>query len=312
MKTGIFTPNFFLARKGLVIKINTTTTIGRSQGNIILEDNELLSSIHCVINPTLMAVTIRDLNSTNGVFVNKEKIFPNTDVKLNVGDEVRLGNDTYILCDNEAEVKKIDPPSDRRKHPRARNLYALDNLVNFYSAQWLFRFLYLFVLIGAIASTFLNVHLDVPVPAELGVLSKLYSEQIIFSGLKIIFIVYAFSLIHSLALHLYFNRNPLRKIFSVAVYLVAVFVMVDFSYGPLSGVKSYLTARTAIEQLRPEDKGITKLKTLVYHKDLLTKGFKITRSKLNEEDRKVLEKDYKAMVKQLTDRISKISLKKNP
>lgn len=310
MKTGIFTPNFYLARKGQVIKINTVTKIGRTQGDIILEDDELLSNLHCEITPTLLSVTIRDLDSTNGVYVNKQKIFPNTDVKLNVGDEVKLGRDSYILCDNDKEVKKIDPPRDRRKHPRAENLYSLENLVNFYSAQWMFRFIYLFVLIAGITSTFLNVHLDLPVPAELQILTKLYNDQIIFSGLKVIFIIYGLSLLHGLALHFYFNRNPLRKIFSLVVYFIAVFMLVDFKHGPLSGVKSYLTARTSIEQMKPDEKGIIQLKTLVHHKDLLTKGYKFTRSKLNEEDQKTLEKDYKTMVKKVSDKISSVYVKK--
>lgn len=306
MKTGVYTPNFFLARKGLTIKINSKTTIGRSNGTIILDDDDLLSSIHCEINPTLMEVTIRDLDSTNGVFVNRQKIFPNSDVRLNAGDEVKIGRDTYIFCDNDEAAKKIDPPADRRRHARARNLYSLENFVNFYSAQVIFRVIYLVVFIAAIASTFLNMHLEIPVPENLSMLSKFYNEQVIFSGLKIIFLVYGLSLVHSLLLHLYFNRNPLRKIASLAVYFVLIFYTVDFANGPLGGVRTYLTARQKLQEMDPSVKSIVKLKTLVHLKDSLSKSYKITKNKLPETEQDVLEKDFKNLEDQLMKRISKV------
>lgn len=306
MKTGVYTPTFFLARKGLTMKINSKTVIGRSGGTIILEDDDLLSSVHCEINPTLLEVTIKDLDSTNGVYVNRQKIFPNTDFKINVGDEVKIGRDTYILCDSDREAKKIDPPSDRRRYPRAKNLYSLENLINFYSAQVIFRFIYLLVFLAAIASTFLNMHLEIPIPEELSMLTKFYNEQVVFSGLKVIFIVYGLSLLHGLALHLYFNRDPIRKLFSLGVYFVLILYTVDFANGPLGAIRTYLTARQELMELDPSDKSIVKLKTLVRLKDNLARSYKSTKQKLEDPDKKVLEKDYKALDNQLMKRINKV------
>jgi hypothetical protein len=310
MKTAIYTPNFYLARKGFVIKITTKTLIGRTQGDVILEDDELLSSLHCEINPRLLEVFIKDLDSTNGVFVNKQKIFPNTDVRLNAGDLIKIGKDEYTLCDNEKAVRKIDPPADRRKHRRAENLYSYKNLWNFYSAHTLFRVVYYLAILAATASLFLNVHIEIPVPQELDILSKLYADQIVLSGLKIIFMVFAISLVHSLGLHLYFNRNPMRKGISLAVYLILLFLLVDFRNGPLWGVKQYILERQAIENFKPQKRAIVQLKEIVKHQEKLRSGYRFTLGLLHSDQQKILKDDFKKLEDQVMKEINKINMAK--
>lgn len=311
MKTAIYTPNFFLVKKGFVIKITTKTVIGRSEGDVVLEDDELLSSIHCEINPKLLEATIKDLNSTNGVYVNKQKIFPGTDFKLNVGDVVRIGSDDYVLYDNEKAVKKLNPPEDRRRHPRAENLYSFGNLLNFFSASNFFRFIYLAICLATLVSVFMNIHLEMVVPKKLEMLTKIYSDQILFSGLKLIFLVWVLSLVHSLALHLYFNRNPLRIILSLVPYFVIVFLVVDFSTGPLGGIKSYIVERQHIENFIPGKKAIVELKKIVLHQEKIAKAYAFTKDKLNLEEQKILDQDYKILQDKIVSDIGKLNKNKD-
>jgi hypothetical protein len=306
MKTNIFTPNFFLAHKDQLIRINTKMKIGRSQGDIVLEDDSLLSAIHCEINPMLLDVHIRDLDSTNGVYINNQKILPQTDFKLTVGDFVKIGSREYIFFDNEKEAKKIMPKPEKRKHPRPKNLHGPENLLTFYAAPYLFRGIYLIVMLGAVASFLLNIHIDVSVPENLKFLSNLYSDQIIFSGIKTVFLIWIISLIHSFLMVLYLNRNPVRKGLGLACYLALLFVMVDFKHGPLSGVKGYIVERKEVEALNTSEKGIVSLKNIVTHKNAFTKSYEFTKYRLEEKEQKVLERDYTNVMMKMESKISKI------
>src|SRR5690606_21234597 len=103
-------------------------------------------------------------NSRNGVFINKEKIEPGKEVKLNPGDSVQIGRFEYIFYDNEAEAKKTQPKESRRKHPRPKYLYGYENLLTFYSAPYLFRGIYLIIFLATAASFALNLRINIPVP----------------------------------------------------------------------------------------------------------------------------------------------------
>jgi hypothetical protein len=54
-------------------------------------DSAGVSRRHCVIRQQGGQYTIEDLRSTNGTFVNKSKLVPESPQILNNGDEVRLG-----------------------------------------------------------------------------------------------------------------------------------------------------------------------------------------------------------------------------
>src|SRR5690606_6277854 len=116
---------------------------------------------------------IKDLGSKNGVFVNKLIIEPGIEVKLNPGDAIQIGSEEYIFFDKEEEAKKTQPKESRRKHPRPDNLYGPENLLTFYAAPYAFRGLYLLILLGTVASLFLNIHLNMKIPPELAFLEGL-------------------------------------------------------------------------------------------------------------------------------------------
>lgn len=306
MKTRTFTPSFYLANKDMYFSINTKITIGRSAGDIVLEEDEMLSSVHCELQPRLLEVFIKDLNSTNGTFVNEQKIFPTTEVKLKVGDQVKIGSSVYTLFDDIKEAKKLQPGRNRRKNPRPKNYYGFSNFVTFFAASKPYHILYVALLILTILSFALNLKLDVILPDHLQFISKMYSEQILHSGIRTVFMVYFLSLIHGLTMQLYFNRNPLRKIFSLVVFGAGIFMLADFAYGPLGGIKMYAVERKEVEELKPGEKAIVYLRKLTDHKSNLKRGQKEVAKLVREEDKKFLADDYEKLMKKLDSEINKV------
>jgi pSer/pThr/pTyr-binding forkhead associated (FHA) protein len=69
------------------------TVIGRAKGDIILDDPEISSS-HCKIQLLSGAFHIFDLNSTNGTFLNGQKIVK---ARLSTGDRIRVGKVELIF-----------------------------------------------------------------------------------------------------------------------------------------------------------------------------------------------------------------------
>jgi hypothetical protein len=76
-------------RTGRTIDIGTSTVAGRDGDSTIrLRDDEFASSRHARIEPRSDGVWVEDLGSTNGTFVNGERI---TAERLKPGDVVRIG-----------------------------------------------------------------------------------------------------------------------------------------------------------------------------------------------------------------------------
>jgi hypothetical protein len=65
-----------------------TASLGRSPGNEILLDDHSVSGQHCRIRPEGGSFVLHDLGSTNGTFVNEERVEQKA---LRSGDEVRIG-----------------------------------------------------------------------------------------------------------------------------------------------------------------------------------------------------------------------------
>lgn len=74
------------------IKLRRDATIfGRQKGDIIIHDKEV-SSTHCQIQEINAVHHVFDMNSTNGTFVNNERVVK---AKLNEGDIVTLGSTSF-------------------------------------------------------------------------------------------------------------------------------------------------------------------------------------------------------------------------
>ena len=72
--------------------------IGRDHDNAIQIDEKTVSRRHCEIQVNNNQVFIKDLNSTNGTFVNGEKIVEN--IMLNSEDDMRIGDISVALKRN--------------------------------------------------------------------------------------------------------------------------------------------------------------------------------------------------------------------
>lgn len=87
------------------LKLRRDATIfGREKGDILIEDTEV-SSTHCQIQCIENSYHIFDMNSTNGTFVNSERIVK---AKLKDGDTVTLGSTSFRFgLKSENEVRNV-------------------------------------------------------------------------------------------------------------------------------------------------------------------------------------------------------------
>ena len=81
-------------RRGQIFKIKGDATIGRSEGQIILDDPKV-SNPHAKIVAENEEYVIWDFGSKNGTFVNGEKIRAATSLKEN--DLVKIGERTFVI-----------------------------------------------------------------------------------------------------------------------------------------------------------------------------------------------------------------------
>src|SRR2546430_2607054 len=70
------------------IPAGSVKTIGRSTGAELMLDAPLVSRLHCQLSANDEAVEVKDLDSTNGTFVNDRRI---TSAKLHPGDRLKVG-----------------------------------------------------------------------------------------------------------------------------------------------------------------------------------------------------------------------------
>ena len=83
-------------RVGSTLTIGSATVVGRDAGSgIRLDGDDFASSRHASIEPRADGVWVEDLGSTNGTFVNGERITARTLVRA--GDAVRIGQTELVL-----------------------------------------------------------------------------------------------------------------------------------------------------------------------------------------------------------------------
>lgn len=73
--------------------------VGRSPNCGLVLDEDNISREHCLIRRDWNGVSVRDLNSRNGVQVNEVKIEKNVEVRLNDRDELKLGTAVLQFSD---------------------------------------------------------------------------------------------------------------------------------------------------------------------------------------------------------------------
>lgn len=135
------------------IKLRRDTTIfGREKGDIIVTDHEV-SSTHCQICYIDDVYHVFDMNSTNGTFVNNERVLKS---RLNDGDVLTIGKTSFrFSVQNEDRVRHIstvfrtqgqkDPTDSRGAHSivdtlietemRATQTYAMRLAITYFNGQ---------------------------------------------------------------------------------------------------------------------------------------------------------------------------------
>src|ERR1051325_4521761 len=103
------------SQAGAQIELNAgTNRVGRNPENDISIPEASISSFHCELNVADIGISVRDLCSTNGTFINQKQV---TKGMLQPGDVLRLGSvDMFVEM---AEVKIALPAIPFQEAPGA-------------------------------------------------------------------------------------------------------------------------------------------------------------------------------------------------
>ncbi|MEG0772754.1 FHA domain-containing protein [Clostridium sp.] len=80
-------------RSGGVIPVNEILTMGRNEDNMVVLEDRYVSSHHLKIYFRNTDYILEDLNSTNGTFVNDERV--KSKITLNKGDKIKVGTSVF-------------------------------------------------------------------------------------------------------------------------------------------------------------------------------------------------------------------------
>jgi hypothetical protein len=102
---------------GRRVELDLEVAIGRQEGDLVVEDPEV-SRRHAVLRRSGGSVVVEDLDSTNGTFVNGERI--RTPMSVGPGDQVRVGRTTLeIESDQRADDTIVSLPMRPDQIPSA-------------------------------------------------------------------------------------------------------------------------------------------------------------------------------------------------
>jgi pSer/pThr/pTyr-binding forkhead associated (FHA) protein len=82
---------------GKKIPLVSVIKVGRDRSNDIVLDDKLVSRNHALIQKIKSDYFIKDLNSSNGTFVNKQKVPKNKYIKLKQTDVIRIGKTDLVM-----------------------------------------------------------------------------------------------------------------------------------------------------------------------------------------------------------------------
>ncbi|OPJ65112.1 FHA domain-containing protein [Clostridium oryzae] len=77
-------------KKGSIVPIGGVVTIGRHEDNSVILKDPYVSGYHAKIFVKNKDCYVEDMGSTNGTFLNEEKV--KTKTVLEIGDEISIGN----------------------------------------------------------------------------------------------------------------------------------------------------------------------------------------------------------------------------
>ena len=91
------TPASYLMFNKKKIEHVAKITIGREYDNNVVVDNKLASRHHAIIQKIRDAYFLKDENSTNGTYLNDQRIPEGKYVKLNAGDKITIGTMNLVI-----------------------------------------------------------------------------------------------------------------------------------------------------------------------------------------------------------------------
>jgi len=140
--TEFYIPEFHSKSYLNKFSLKGTMTVGRSAADIVIDD-KMLSSKHCQFKISGLVVSVIDLGSKNGTFVNGEKLTLNEERKLNIGDRVRIGSHEYIFNDHDTDLNVAQnvPGTFETKNSFEFKFFML---FNFFEANFFMCFLFSF------------------------------------------------------------------------------------------------------------------------------------------------------------------------
>ncbi|MCK5569973.1 MAG: FHA domain-containing protein, partial [Spirochaetes bacterium] len=76
---------------GKKVPLVSKIKLGRDKSNNIVIDDNLVSRFHALVHKIKNDYFVKDLNSSNGTFINNEMVPKNRYVKLKKNDVIRIG-----------------------------------------------------------------------------------------------------------------------------------------------------------------------------------------------------------------------------
>ncbi|MFC1735693.1 ATP-binding protein [Candidatus Hydrogenedentota bacterium] len=125
---------FLLVEQGAVegeklFLVGPQTIVGRDPSVDICVRDDLLSRKHARISFSQGHCSIRDLGSSNGTYVNGERI---KDALIKDGDAIRVGNHVFLFCTTEATADEIagheDHAADKTTHAASLSAREVDSM----------------------------------------------------------------------------------------------------------------------------------------------------------------------------------------
>src|SRR5579859_3722748 len=89
-------------------------TIGRTADNQLVVSDPKASSHHAIISQSPQGYSITDLGSTNGTYVNEQRLEPNVPRALYPGERIRIGDTSYSYEDSGLAASPLPPAASAK------------------------------------------------------------------------------------------------------------------------------------------------------------------------------------------------------
>jgi len=109
------------ANHKVLFRDRTTCLVGRSLECQWQLESPQISRRHCLLEVNPPHVKVRDLNSTNGTFINGLRLVPTAGISLSDGDEIQIGGEKF-----EVHIQELTDASEPQTVSRRKAFKAQD------------------------------------------------------------------------------------------------------------------------------------------------------------------------------------------